>query len=170
MGNIGTVNPAWKAIPYFSAVPGITLIAVLSACGGSGSAPSSTAVPSVNLSASNGISPAQACTAAEDAWSTFNSGYAAAASDQSKAQVVTQAGETFAAIAFALSTNALLASSTTAVTDGTLEKDATAVSNDVDPIAADLTSGNAKAAAALIPGQFTADYNDLKAAACGSGS
>lgn len=156
-------------MPYFAAVPGITLIAVLAGCGGSGPSPSSTAVPSVNLSASDGISPAQACNAAKGAWSTFNSAYTAAADDTSKAQVATQYGVTFAAIAFALSANALI-SPTNGLADATLEKDADAAGSAAGPIAGDLFKGNAKAAAALIPGQFTTDYNDFETAACGTAS
>jgi hypothetical protein len=156
-------------MPYFAAMLGITLAAVLAGCGGSSPSPSSTAVPSVNLSASDGISPAQACDAAKGALSAFNSAYPAAADDTSKAQAAAQYEDTFAAIALALSENALI-SPTNALADATLEKDADTTGSDAGPIVGDLLKGNAKAADALIPGRFTTDYKDFETAACGTAS
>jgi hypothetical protein len=86
--------------------------------------PASTAIPSVNLTAPDGITPSQACDAAKSAWSDFNSAYPAATDDLSKEQVAVQRQTTFAGIATALASNAMTASSATAITEAALEQDA----------------------------------------------
>jgi hypothetical protein len=170
MGNMRKVNPQWKIMPCLPAVLGMTLIAVLAGCGGSSPSPASTAIPSVNLTASGGITPSQACDAAKSAWSAFNSAYPAATDDLSKEEVAVQWQATFGGIAFALASNALTASSATAITEAALEHDADTTADATDPIVSDLEKGNTKAAAGLIPGELTTAYKNFEAASCGTGS
>ena len=151
---------------YSAVVLGAAVVAILSGCGGSSGAasPSPTAIRSVNLSGPNGISVAQACVAASGAWSTFNSADSAATGNPAKVLVAAQAADTFAKIAYALSSAALLAPSTTAASFTPVETDAGTVRNDFTAISNDLSSGDTSGAASLISGQLSNDYNALKSA------